>query len=122
MRATLCVQILREKAENRNPDEYYSAMQHGPKLRTSNPGAGCVNAPGCNRLCQPLCQHAQWYMLGSSGMLAATESLGVFCREMTDAQIKALKSQDLLHVQLQSRKRKKVTAGSPQLQCNCVCR
>ena len=32
------------------------------------------------------------------------------CRKQTDAQIKALKSQDLRHVQLQSRKRRKVTA------------
>ena len=31
------------------------------------------------------------------------------CRKQTDAQIKALKSQDLRHVQLQSRKRRKVT-------------
>lgn len=60
------LKILREKAENRNPDEYYPAMQRGSQ-RTANPDAG----------------------------------------ELTDAQIKALKSQDLLHVLLQSRKRQK---------------
>jgi Utp11 protein len=35
------LQVLREKAENRNPDEYYTAMQHGPQ-RVANPDAGCV--------------------------------------------------------------------------------
>lgn len=35
------LQILREKAENRNPDEYYTAMQHGPQ-RAANPDAGCM--------------------------------------------------------------------------------
>lgn len=38
-------------------------------------------------------------------------------RELTDAQIKALKSQDLLHVLLQSRKRQKVAATVAQAWC-----
>lgn len=36
---------------------------------------------------------------------------------MTDAQIKALKSQDLLQVQLQSRKHKKVGACTSRCAC-----
>lgn len=38
-----CLQTLREKAENRNPDEYYPAMQRGSQ-RTANPEAGCVQS------------------------------------------------------------------------------